>query len=130
MFERYAEETRRAIFFALQEAIQAGCPFIETEHLLLGMLREDAELAERFRQAPGGIEAVRGRIEEVLPGGSEVRASAELPLSKACKRALRNASDTASAMGQMEIGIGHLVLGLLSEGNCLAAEILRERGLG
>ena len=48
MFERYTEKARRVIFFARYEASQFGSPYIETEHLLLGLLREDKALANRF----------------------------------------------------------------------------------
>jgi len=48
MFERYTEKARRVIFFARYEASQFGSPYIETEHLLLGLLREDKQLANRF----------------------------------------------------------------------------------
>ena len=57
MFERYTEKARRVIFFARYEASQFGSPYIETEHLLLGLLREDKALANRFlrSQRVGGI---------------------------------------------------------------------------
>ena len=52
MFERYTEKARRVIFFARYEASQFGSPDIETEHLLLGVLREGKDLANRFRKKP------------------------------------------------------------------------------
>ena len=55
MFERYTEKARRVIFFARYEASQYGSPYIETEHLLLGLLREDKVLANRFLRAHGSI---------------------------------------------------------------------------
>jgi ATP-dependent Clp protease ATP-binding subunit ClpC len=57
MFERYTEKARRVIFFARYEASQFGQPYIETEHLLLGVLREDKALSIRFfaRTCPGGV---------------------------------------------------------------------------
>ncbi len=130
MFERYSEQARRVIFFARYEASGFGSPYIETEHLLLGLLREDKELAARFRQGPGGIEEVRRRIEVVAAARAATPVPVDLPLSQACRYSLVKASEAADAMGQREIGIGHLALGLLSEKDCLAAEILRERGLG
>lgn len=130
MFKRYTEGARRAVFFARYEASEAGSPYIETEHLLLGMLREDAELAERFRAAAGGIEAVRKRIEAAAAAPAKTPGSVDLPLSQASRRALEHAAATADGMGQREIGIGHLALGLLREEGCQAAQLLRERGLG
>ena len=130
MFDRFTEKSRRVIFYSRDEASQSGSAYIETEHLLLGLLREDEELAERFRQSPGGLEAVRQRIAAAMPPGAKIPTSVDMPLSRASRRVLTNAIDTADAMGQSEINVGHLALGLLSEEKCLAAEILRERGLG
>ncbi len=65
MFERYTEHARRAIFFARYEASSSGSPYIEAEHLLLGLLREDQML--RSRVPSGGIEQIRKRVEESGP---------------------------------------------------------------
>ena len=59
MFERYTEKARRAIFFARYEASQFGSPVIETEHLLLGLLREDRVLVVRLSRLPRSLEAFR-----------------------------------------------------------------------
>ena len=63
MFERYTEKARRVIFFARYEASQYGSPYIETEHLLLGLMREDKALANRFLRSHGSIESIRKEIE-------------------------------------------------------------------
>ena len=63
MFERYTEKARRVIFFARYEASQFGSPYIETEHLLLGLLREDKALANRFLRSHAAIESIRKQIE-------------------------------------------------------------------
>ena len=55
MFERYTEKARRVIFFARYEASQFGSPYIETEHLLLGLLREDKALANRFLRSHAAV---------------------------------------------------------------------------
>ena len=59
MFERYTEKARRVIFFARYEASQYGSPYIETEHLLLGLMREDKALANRFLRSHGSIESIQ-----------------------------------------------------------------------
>ena len=64
MFERYTEKARRVIFFARYEASQYGSPYIETEHLLLGLMREDKALANRFLRQQGSIESIRKEIED------------------------------------------------------------------
>ena len=63
MFERYTEKARRVIFFARYEASQFGSPYIETEHLLLGLLREDKALANRFLRSHAAMESIRKQIE-------------------------------------------------------------------
>ena len=58
MFERYTEKARRVIFFARYEASQFGSPYIETEHLLLGLLREDKALTNRFLRSHASVECI------------------------------------------------------------------------
>src|SRR5258708_8467451 len=62
VFERYTEKARRVIFFARYEASQYGSPYIETEHLLLGLMREDKALANRFLRQQSSIESIRKEI--------------------------------------------------------------------
>jgi ATP-dependent Clp protease ATP-binding subunit ClpC len=61
MFERYTEKARRVIFFARYEASQFGSPYIETEHLLLGLLREDKALANRFLRSHAAVDSQADR---------------------------------------------------------------------
>ncbi len=63
MFERYTETPTRVIFFARYEASQFGSPYIETEHLLLGLLREDKALTNRFLRSHASVESIRKQIE-------------------------------------------------------------------
>ena len=129
MFERYTEKARRVIFFARYEASQFGSPYIETEHLLLGLLREDRTLTNRFLRAQGSVESIRTQIEECTPVREKVPTSVDLPLSNECKRVLGYAAEEALRLSHQHIGTEHLLLGLMREEKCLAAEILRERGL-
>ena len=71
MFERYTEPARKAIFFARYEASQFGSPYIEGEHLLLGILREDTPLAIRLLGSAERVDSLRRRIEESVVRGSE-----------------------------------------------------------
>jgi len=61
--ERYTEKARRVIFFARYEASQFGSPYIETEHLLLGLLREDKALTNRFLRQHSSVDSIRKQIE-------------------------------------------------------------------
>ncbi|MGD1105158.1 MAG: ATP-dependent Clp protease ATP-binding subunit, partial [Terriglobia bacterium] len=129
MFERYTEKARRVIFFARYEASQFGSPFIETEHLLLGLLREDKALTNRFLRSHASIEAIRKQIEGRTPIREKVSTSVDLPLSQECKRVLAYAAEEAERLTHKHIGTEHLLLGLLREDKSFAAEILHERGL-
>jgi ATP-dependent Clp protease ATP-binding subunit ClpC len=129
MFERYTEKARRVIFFARYEASQFGSPYIETEHLLLGLLREDKALANRFLRSQANIESIRKQIEAQTTVREKVPTSVDLPLSHECKRVLAYAAEEAERLSHKHIGTEHLLLGLLREEKCFAAEILQERGL-
>jgi len=129
MFERYTEKARRVIFFARYEASQFGSPYIETEHLLLGLLREDKALTNRFLRSHASIESIRKQIEAHTTIREKVSTSVDLPLSNECKRVLAFAAEEAERLGHKHIGTEHLLLGLLREEKCFAAEILQERGL-
>jgi ATP-dependent Clp protease ATP-binding subunit ClpC len=129
MFERYTEKARRVIFFARYEASQFGSPYIETEHLLLGLLREDKALTNRFLRQHSSVESIRKQIEGHTTIREKVSTSVDLPLSNECKRVLAFAAEEAERLSHKHIGTEHLLLGLLREEKCFAAEILHERGL-
>jgi ATP-dependent Clp protease ATP-binding subunit ClpC len=129
MFERYTEKARRVIFFARYEASQFGSPYIETEHLLLGLLREDKALTNRFLRQHSSVESIRKQIEGHTTIREKVSTSVDLPLSNECKRVLAYAAEEAERLSHKHIGTEHLLLGLLREEKCFAAEILHERGL-
>ena len=129
MFERYTEKARRVIFFARYEASQFGSPYIESEHLLLGLIREDKALANRFLRSHAAVESIRKQIEAHTQVREKVSTSVDLPLSHECKRVLAYAAEEAERLSHKHIGTEHLLLGLLREEKCFAAEILHERGL-
>jgi hypothetical protein len=130
MFERYTEKARRVIFYARYEASQFGSPYIETEHVLLGLLREDKALTMRFFHSNTTIEeSIHTQIREHTPIREKVSTSVDLPLSNECKRVLAYAAEEAQRFSHKHIGTEHLLLGLLREENFFAAEILQQRGL-
>ena len=129
MFERYTEKARRTIFFARYEASQYGSPYIETEHLLLGLLREDKALANRFLPSAAQVDSIRNQIEAQTPIRKKASTAVDLPLSHPCKRVLAYGAEEAERMGHKHIGPTHLLLGLLREEKSFAAQLLRERGL-
>ena len=115
MFERYTEKARRVIFFARYEASQFGSPYIETEHLLLGLLREDKALANRFLRSHAAVESIRKQIEGHTTIREKVSTSVDLPLSHECKRVLAYGAEEAERLNHKHIGTEHLLLGLLRE---------------
>src|SRR6266704_3440590 len=129
VFERYTEKARRVIFFARYEASQYGSPYIETEHLLLGLMREDKALANRFLRQQGSIESIRKEIEGRITIRERISTSVEVPLSAECKRILNMAAEEAERLGHKHVGTEHLLLGILREEKCFGSEILMERGL-
>jgi ATP-dependent Clp protease ATP-binding subunit ClpC len=129
MFERYTEKARRMIFFARYEASQFGSPYIETEHILLGLLREDKALTNRFLCTHASVESIRKQIETHTAIREKIATNIDLPLSDESKRVLAYAAEEAERLGHKHIGTEHLVLGLLREEKCFAAEMLKERGV-
>src|SRR6266498_1280000 len=98
MFERYTEKARRTIFFGRYEASQFLSPNIESEHLLLGLLREDPSLVNMFLHSYGAIESIRKQIEGQTVVRERVSTSVDLPLSNECKRILSHAADEADKL--------------------------------
>lgn len=129
MFERYTEKARRVIFFGRYEASQFGASYIETEHILLGLLREDKALANRFLGSYAGIESIRKQIETHTPAREKVSTSIDMPLSDQSKRVLSYGAEEAERLGHKHISTDHLLLGLLREESGYAAQLLRERAL-
>jgi hypothetical protein len=129
MFERYTEKARRTIFFGRYEASEFGSPYIETEHLLLGLLREDKVLAHRFLRSHTAVDSIRKQIETHTARRQKLPTSVDLPLSHDSKRVLTYGAEEAARLNHRHIGTEHLLLGLLREEQCLAAQLLAEQGL-
>jgi hypothetical protein len=129
MFERYTEPARRTIFFARYEASQFGSPQIEAEHLLLGLLRQDKALVNRLLPTDAGVEELRNSIARRGNTGLKIATSTDLPLSYETKRALVYGAEESERLQQRHIGTEHLLLGLLREEKCFAAQLLRAEGV-
>lgn len=131
MFERLTEQARRSIFFARYEATHYASSFIETEHLLLGILREDKPLAATLGRRGASLEEIRRKLEERIsaPGRKKNLDTTEVHLSAECHRILKNAAREADRFSDPNIGTAHLLLALLAEQEAGAAGILRESGV-
>ncbi len=115
MFERYTEAARGVVVSSKHKASHVGSPEIDTEHLLLGLLSKDQTLARRFLGSPWAADLVWRRIEQ---SGKSM-----------CKRALSYAAEEADGLSSKHISTEHLLLGLLREQKCFAAEYLYEHGV-
>src|SRR5438132_125557 len=130
MFERYTERARRVIFFARYEASQLGSNSIETEHLLLGLIREGKGLTSRiFSKSHLSMETIRKEIEGRALYRDKVSTSVDIPLSPESKRVLSFAAEEAERMLHNYIGTEHVLLGLMREEKSVAAGILSEKGM-
>src|SRR5215470_1008218 len=127
MFEKYNEKARRALFFARYEASKLGSKVIESEHLLLGILREGEdiikEIFSRFNVKP---EEVRREIEGDRIFVERISSTAELPLSEESKKILAYASHEAESMMHPYVGTEHLLIGILRVDGCTAMRILAQ----
>ena len=129
MFERYTETAKRVMVSSKHKASLVGSPEIDTEHLLLGLLSKDQALARRFLASPWAADSVWRKIEQSGKIGEPLKGPCDLPLSGRCKRVLAYAADEAGRLSNKHIGTEHILLGILREQKCFAAEFLQERGV-
>lgn len=132
MFDRYTELARRTLFYARFEAGQLGGNSIETEHLLLGLIRESGATVGRILVDAGlAYRAVRQSIEGLTKHRlkSQIPTSVEIPISGETQRVLQYAAEEADGLGHRQIGTEHLLLGLLREHGTIAEHCLAQNGL-
>ena len=130
MLENLTERARRTLFFARYEAARGASALIETEHLLLGLLREGDELVEQLLarfQVDGAV--LRDELAPAVGQPEGQAPPAELPLSEQSRRALMLAAHEAEVLGQMSVGNEHVLLGLLRLESCTASRVLSGHGL-
>src|SRR4029077_20844812 len=107
MFERYTEKARRVVFFARYEASQYGAKEIATEHLLLGLMREDRMLMNQFLGPKAGRVDLRADMAREITRGERVSTSVEMPLSAEGKKVLTRAGEEAQRMGRRQVSTEH-----------------------
>src|SRR5215210_1129112 len=129
MFEKYNEKARRALFFARYEASKLGSRVIESEHILLGILREGEDtVSELFRRLHVKPDEIRREIEGERVFVERISSTAELPLSEESKKILAYASHEAESMLHATVGSEHLLIGILRVEGCTAMRILAQHG--
>jgi ATP-dependent Clp protease ATP-binding subunit ClpC len=120
---------QRVFFFARFEARQFGSATIESEHLLLAVIREDAKPPGSVFPPASRIEAIREEAEKGRPPVGKIAVSSDMPLSDECKRIMKYSAEEADRLSQGQIGVGHIVVGILREEKCAAAKILNRHRL-
>ena len=128
MLQRFTGRARRAVHLAQDEARLLRHDYIGTEHLLLGLLYEEEGVAARALGSLGiSREGVRAQVEEITGCGEHVPAG-HIPFTASAKKALELSLREALALGHHYIGTEHLLLGLLREGEGIAARVLTRLG--
>lgn len=129
MFERFTDRGRRALVNAQEEARLLGHDHIGTEHLLLGLIHEGDGIAARALMELGvSLEAVRERIEETV-GRTTGEPTGNAPFTPRAKKVLELSLREALQLGHSYIGTEHLLLGLVREGEGVAARVLQALGI-
>jgi uncharacterized protein (TIGR03435 family) len=130
MFERFTEQARRIVFFARYEASQLGSIDIDTEHVLLGLIRESTGLTGRLLADAGiAVDDIRAEVLRRVPARPKTSTAADIPFSTAATGVLQHAAQEADRLSHDYIATEHLLLGLLSEEATVAADVLLSRGL-
>jgi ATP-dependent Clp protease ATP-binding subunit ClpC len=130
MFERYTEKARRALFFARYETSQTGSLSIESEHLLLGVLREPGPIGRRILADAGvTVEQLRQEVEQRITFREKVGTSVEIPFGADTKRILQYTAEEADNLKHSHIGTEHMLLALLRVPEAIAGTVLIRHGL-
>jgi len=130
MFERYNEQARRLLFFSRYEASQFGMIAIESEHVLLGLLREGGGPVAAILASRGvTLDRVRDELERTQTPREKISTSVEIPFSPETKRILQYAAEEADRLRNEHIGPEHMLLAILREEQSKAAKLLAGYGL-
>jgi ATP-dependent Clp protease ATP-binding subunit ClpC len=129
MFERFTDRARRVVVLAQEEARELGHTYIGTEHILLGLLREPESVAARALEALGiGLDAVRQQVREIIGQGEIATLPSHIPFTPRAKKVLELSLREALQLGHNYIGTEHILLGLIREGEGVAAQVLVKLG--
>ena len=128
MFERFTDRARRVVVLAQEEARLLNHSYIGTEHILLGLIHEGEGVAAKALESLGiSLEAVRSQVEEIIgQGGSSP--SGHIPFTPRAKKVLELSLREALQLGHNYIGTEHILLGLIREGEGVAAQVLVKLG--
>ena len=125
MFERFTEQARRVVVLAQDEARMLDHNYIGTEHILLGLIHEGHGLAARALESLGiSLAVVRQQVEEIIGRGQQQPPSGHIPFTPRAKKVLELSLREALQLGHTYIGTEHILLGLIREGDGVAAQVL------
>src|ERR1041385_6869742 len=128
MWQRFTERARRVVFFAQEEAARLGENYVGTEHLLLGLVRENDSVAARILDRLGvPLSRIRADIERQVTHGHS-NSGQDMQLTPRAKRVIDLSYEEARQLNNNYIGTEHLLLGLIREGDGLAARVLIKLG--
>jgi hypothetical protein len=128
MFERFTDRGRRVVVLAQEEARLLNHDYIGTEHMLLGLIHEGEGVAAKALESLGiSLEAVRAEVEEII-GQGERPPGGHIPFTPRAKKVLELSLREALALGHNYIGTEHILLGLIREGQGVAAQVLVKLG--
>src|ERR671915_1671237 len=128
MFERFTEKARRVVVLAQEEARMLNHNYIGTEHILLGLIHEGEGVAAKALESLGiSLEAVRQKVEEIIGQGQQAP-SGHIPFTPRAKKVLELSLREALQLGHNYIGTEHILLGLIREGEGVAAQVLQKLG--
>jgi len=129
MFKRYTEKAKRAIMIAQEEAINLNHDYIGTEHILIGLIKEEEGVASQvLRQLGVNVDKVVEEVERLV-GKGEYQQVGEIAFTPRAKKILELASQEASQLKNNYIGTEHILLGLIKEGSGVAVRILADLGI-
>ena len=128
MFERFTDRARRVVVLAQEEARMLDHNYIGTEHLLLGLIHEGEGVAAKALEAMGiSLDAVRQQVEAIIGRGQQAP-SGHIPFTPRAKRVLELSLRESGQLGHNYIGTEHILLGLIREGEGVAAQVLMKLG--
>src|SRR3954453_8605202 len=128
MFERFTDRARRVVVLAQEEARMLSHNYIGTEHILLGLIHEGEGVAAKALESLGiSLEAVRAQVEEIIGQGQQAP-SGHIPFTPRAKKVLELSLREALQLGHNYIGTEHILLGLIREGEGVAAQVLQKLG--
>jgi ATP-dependent Clp protease ATP-binding subunit ClpC len=129
VFEKFTDRARRVVVRAQEEARALNHDFIGTEHILLGLVGEGQGLAAKALESLGvSMEAVRQRVEDIVPPGQVEVRTGHIPFTPRAKKVLELSLSESKLLGHRYIGTEHILLGLLREGEGVAAQVLTALG--